>query len=266
MTTTTRSTLVEQHGHILVITLNRPEARNAVNRQTHLDVGGALERAQADPDIRVVIITGAGDKAFCAGADLVALARGEDLLPADPVQRAWGFAGFVSHPIGKPVIAAVNGFALGGGTEIALAADLVIAADTATFGLPEVKRGIYAGAGGAFRIIQQLPRKIGMEILLTGDPISAQRACAIGLVNQVVPPEQLMEAAFALAGRIAANAPLSVQASKCIALGIDAGHIAADDQHWDRTRREGDRVMASEDAREGPRAFAEKRVPVWKAR
>ena len=258
--------LVERRGHVLLITLNRPEARNAINRQTHIEVGTALETAEADADIRAVIITGAGDKAFCAGADLVALARGESVLPDDPAQRAWGFAGFVSHPIGKPVIAAVNGFALGGGTEIALAADLVVAADNAHFGLPEVKRGLCAAAGGAFRILQQLPRKLGLEIALTGDPISAQRALELGLINRVVPCDQLLPAAFELAERIAANAPLSVQATKRIALGIEAGRIDADDGHWARTQRENERLMASDDAREGPRAFAEKRAPVWRAR
>lgn len=258
--------LVEKQGHVMIVTMNRPEARNAVNRHTHLGIGLALEDAEADPQIRVVILTGAGDKAFCAGADLVAVSRGESLSPDDPKQAAWGFAGFVSHPISKPVIVAVNGFALGGGTEISLAADLVVAADTAFFGLPEVKRGIFAGAGGAFRITQQLPRKIGMEMLLTGERISAQRAYELGLVNKVVPFDQLMEAALELAQRIAVNAPLSVQASKRIAMGIDDGHVAADDEHWARASREGAVLMTSEDAKEGPLAFAEKREPVWKAR
>lgn len=257
--------LVEKRGHVMIVTMNRPEARNAVNRHTHMGIGLALEDAETDPEIRVVILTGAGDKAFCAGADLVAVSRGESLTPDDPKQAAWGFAGFVSHPISKPVIAAVNGFALGGGTEISLASDLVVAADTAFFGLPEVKRGIFAGAGGAFRIVQQLPLKIGMEMLLTGDRISAQRAFELGLVNKVVPFEQLMEAAMELAQRIVVNAPLSVQASKRMAMAIENGHMAADDEHWARARREGAALMQSQDAKEGPLAFAEKREPVWKA-
>jgi crotonobetainyl-CoA hydratase len=182
------------------------------------------------------------------------------------VQAAWGFAGIVSHPIGKPLIAAVNGTALGGGTEIALACDLVVAADTATFGLPEVKRGLIAAAGGAFRLAQQLPRKVAMEMLLTGDPIDAQRALALGLVNSVVPRAGLMEAALSLAARIAVNAPLSVQASKRIALGIVGGNIEAEAAFWQLNRSESTAVMRSEDAREGPRAFAEKRKPVWAAR
>ncbi len=261
-----KEVLVEKRGHIMVVTMNRPEARNAVNRHTHLGIGLALEDAEADPEIRVVILTGAGDKAFCAGADLVAVSRGESLSPDDPKQAAWGFAGFVAHPISKPVIAAVNGFALGGGTEISLASDLVVAADTAFFGLPEVKRGIFAGAGGAFRIVQQLPLKIGMEMLLTGDRITAQRAFELGLVNKVVPFDQLMDAALELAQRIVVNAPLSVQASKRMAMAIENGHMAADDEHWARAKREGAVLMNSEDAKEGPRAFAEKREPVWKAR
>ncbi|WP_210246842.1 enoyl-CoA hydratase-related protein [Devosia ginsengisoli] len=217
-------------------------------------------------EIRAVILTGAGDRAFCAGADLVAVSRGENLRPDDPAQQAWGFAGFVSHPISKPVIAAVNGFALGGGTEISLAADLIVAADSASFGLPEVKRGIYAGAGGTFRIVEQLPRKVGMELLLTGEPITAQRAKELGFVNVVVPLPELLDAALALAARITVNAPISVQASKRIALGIIDGRIPADNDAWARSAAEAKVVMASEDAKEGPRAFAEKRTPVWKGR
>ncbi|WP_369684734.1 enoyl-CoA hydratase-related protein [Devosia ginsengisoli] len=232
----------------------------------HIGVGTALEEAEHDPEIRAVILTGAGDRAFCAGADLVAVSRGENLRPDDPAQQAWGFAGFVSHPISKPVIVAVNGFALGGGTEISLAADLIVAADSASFGLPEVKRGIYAGAGGTFRIIEQLPKKIGMELLLTGEPITAQRARELGFVNVVVPLSELLDAALALAARITVNAPISVQASKRIALGIIDGRIPSDDDAWARSAAEARVVMASEDAKEGPRAFAEKRTPVWKGR
>ena len=261
--TENKAVLLERKGHVMIITMNRPEARNAVNVHTHLGIGNALEEAEADTDVWVVILTGAGDKAFCAGADLVAVSRGDRLEPEDPKQAAWGFAGFVRHPISKPVIAAVNGFALGGGTEISLAADLVVAADTANFGLPEVKRGIYAGAGGVFRIVQQLPEKVGMEMVLTGDHMTAQRAHELGFVNKVVPLENLMDAAMELAERIMVNAPLSVQVSKRIAMGIDDGHIAADDGDWDRTMREGKFIMKSADAKEGPLAFAQKRQPVW---
>jgi len=263
---TDTAVLTERQGHILIVTINRPEARNAVNAAVHAGIGTALEQAEHDPEIRVVIVTGAGDKSFCAGADLVALSRGESLAPDDPAQQAWGFGGFAAHPISKPVIGAVNGFAFGGGCELALMCDLVVAADHAQFALPEVKVGLFAAAGGAFRLAQQLPRKLAMEYMLTGDPIPAARAAAFGLVNHVVPLADLMPAAIALAEKIAANAPLSVQASKRVALGIDEGRIAADAPYWEHNTRERAVLMRSEDAREGPRAFAEKRKPVWKAR
>ena len=258
--------LVERRGHVMIVTINRPEARNAVNEAVWVGAGDALAEADRDVDVRVVVITGAGEQSFCAGADLKALSRGERIAPADPETLAWGFAGIVSHAISKPLIAAVNGTALGGGTEIALACDLAMAAEGASFGLPEVKRGILAGAGGAFRLARQLPGKIAMEMLLTGDPIDASRALELGLINAVVPRAGLIDAAVALAERIAVNAPLSVQASKRIALGIVDGRIASDDAAWAQTRKESATVMRSEDAREGPKAFAEKRAPVWKGR
>jgi len=257
---------VEVRGHVMIVTINRPEARNAVNRFVHEGVGDALEAADLDPDVRVVIITGAGDKSFCAGADLVALSRGEKLAPDDPVKAAWGFAGVVSHAISTPTIAAVNGFALGGGLEITLACDLAVAVDTAQFGLPEPKRGIFAAAGGVFRLPEQLPRKIAMEMILTGDPISAERALALGLINAVAPADRLIDTAMKLAERIAANAPLSVQASKRMAQGIIDGGVKREEEAWRQNRVEMKAVFASEDSREGPKAFAEKRIPVWKAR
>jgi len=258
--------VVERDGNVMVITLNRPEVRNAVNLQTHLGVGNALEEAEADADVWAVILTGAGDQAFCAGADLKAVSRGESLSPSDPAQAAWGFAGYVAHHISKPTIAAVNGFALGGGTEITLASDLAVASESAHFGLPEVKRGIYAGAGGVFRLPQQIPQKIAMELILTGDPITAQRALELGLINAVVPQAQVLDAALALAARITVNAPLSVQASKRVAKGMIDGGVAADESKWALSTSEGTRLMTTEDAKEGPLAFAEKRAPQWKAR
>jgi crotonobetainyl-CoA hydratase len=267
MTETTQpAVLVDKRGHIMLVTLNRPEARNACNQALWIGGGEALAEAERDPEIRVVIVTGAGDQSFCAGADLKAISRGEAILPEDPVQAAWGFAGIVTHHICKPIIAAVNGTALGGGTELALACDLVVAVEDASFGLPEVKRGLLAGAGGVFRLPRQIPQKIAMEFMLTGNPFTAQRALELGLVNRVVPREKLMEAAFELAEQIAANAPLSVQASKQAALGIDAGTIKAEATDWERSRRLSGMVMKSEDAREGPLAFAQKRAPQWKAR
>ncbi|QUM73430.1 enoyl-CoA hydratase-related protein [Sphingopyxis granuli] len=258
--------LTTRNGHILIVTINRPEARNAVNAAVHVGIGTALDEAESDPEIRVVIITGAGDKAFCAGADLVALSRGGALAPEDKAQQAWGFGGFAAHPISKPVIGAVNGFAFGGGCELALMCDLIVAAENAQFGLPEVKVGLFAAAGGAFRIVKQLPPKLAMEHLLTGDPFDAETALRHGFANRVVPLAELMPTAIALAEKIAGNAPLSVQASKRVALRMQDGQIAGDDAHWADNSRERKALMASEDAREGPRAFAEKRKPVWKAR
>jgi crotonobetainyl-CoA hydratase len=255
--------LVESRGNVMVITINRPEARNAVNAAVSIGVGDALDEAQHDPEVRAVVITGAGDKSFCAGADLKAISRRENLYHPD--HGEWGFAGYVHHFIDKPTIAAVNGTALGGGTELALASDLVVADKRAQFGLPEVKRGLIAAAGGVFRIVQQLPRKVGMELLLTGEPITASDAFEWGLINQVV-EGSVLEAALALAARVTVNAPLSVQASKRIASGVDEGVITDEETGWARTMNEMRDLIRSEDAKEGPLAFAEKREPVWKAR
>ncbi|OBB94391.1 enoyl-CoA hydratase [Mycobacterium sp. 852002-30065_SCH5024008] len=248
----------------MVITINRPEARNAVNGAVSIGVGDALDAAQHDPEVRAVVITGAGDKSFCAGADLKAISRRENLY--HPEHGEWGFAGYVRHFIDKPTIAAVNGTALGGGTELALASDLVVADERAKFGLPEVKRGLIAAAGGVFRIVQQLPRKVGMELLLTGEPIAASDAFEWGLINQVVEEGTVLEAALALAARVTVNAPLSVQASKRIAYGVDDGVVTDEEAGWQRTMKEMGVLLRSEDAKEGPLAFAEKREPVWKAR
>jgi crotonobetainyl-CoA hydratase len=258
--------LTERDGNVLLVTINRPESRNAVNLAVTIALGDVLEEAEYDSDIRAVIITGTGDKSFCAGADLKALARGEKLKADDPARAAWGFAGYVNHPISKPTIAAVNGFALGGGTEIALASDLVVAADTASFGLPEVKRGIMAGAGGLFRLPRQIPPKVALEMILTGDPLSADQALHWGLVNKVVPSSQLLPAAMELAERICDNAPLAVQASKRVACGIVGGTIDAESELWRLNDAEVAQVMSSDDAKEGPSAFAERRSPKWTSR
>lgn len=256
--------LVERRRNVMVITINRPEARNAVNGAVSGAVGDALDEAQRDPDVRAVVITGAGDTSFCAGADLKAIARRENIYHPDHAD--WGFAGYVHHFIDKPTIAAVNGTALGGGTELALASDLVVAHERAKFGLPEVKRGLIAAAGGVFRIVNQLPRKLAMELLLTGEPITAADAYDWGLINQVVREGSVLDAALTLAARVTVNAPLSVQASKRIAYGVDDGVITDEEAGWQRTTREMSSLIRSEDAREGPLAFAEKREPVWKAR
>ncbi len=257
--------LTESRGNTLIITINRPQARNAVNAAVSVGLGDALQQAHEDPQVWAVVITGAGDKSFCAGADLKAISRGENIF--HPQHPEWGFAGCVQHFIDKPVIAAVNGTALGGGSELALASDLVVAKSGARFGLPEVKRGLIAAAGGMFRIVDQLPRKIAMQLLLTGEPISAEEALRWGLINQVVPDgESVLEAAVALAERITLNAPLAVQASKRVAVGVDDGTITAEKDSWKRSNREMRVVFSSEDAMEGPLAFAQKRAPVWKAR
>lgn len=260
---TTPAALNERRGNVMLITINRPEARNAVNSAVSTAVGDALQQAQDDSEVRAVVITGAGES-FCAGADLKAIARRENLFHPDHAE--WGFAGYVRHYIDKPTIAAVNGTALGGGTELALASDLVIAEERAKFGLPEVKRGLIAAAGGVFRIVDHLPRKVAMELLFTGEPMSSADALKWGLINRVVPDGTAVEAALELAERITSNAPLAVWASKRVAMGVDDGVITGDEDGWSRTMREISTVLRSEDAKEGPLAFAEKRQPVWKAK
>ena len=268
MSESTPAVLTDLRGHVLLVTLNRPEARNAVNGELTQLLGEALQRADADPEIRVVVLTGAGDRTFCAGADLKAISRGESLNP--PGTESWGFAGLVNHPISKPVIAAVNATALGGGTELVLACDLAVAGESASFGLPEVRRGLMAAAGGLIRLPVQLPRKVAMHVILTGEPIDAETALRWGLVNEVVPDGRVLDAAMDLAETIAANAPLAVQASKRVALGLREADgeldLPAESDAWQANDGEMLQLMSSEDAIEGPMAFAEKRTPVWKAR
>ncbi len=256
--------LVERRDHVLVVTLNRPEARNAVNADVTLGLGNALAEAEADTEIRAVVLTGGPGETFCAGADLRAISRGESLNP--PGTEAWGFAGMVNHPVSVPIIAAVNGTALGGGTELVLASDLAVAADTARFGLPEVRRGLMAAAGGAFRLPRQMPHKVAMHLLLTGEPIDAATALRWGLINDVVPAGEVLTAALALAEVIAANAPLSVRATKRVALGIRDGRVDGEAAVWEANNAEMLTLMLSADAMEGPLAFAEKRPPRWQAR
>ncbi len=256
--------LTERTGNVLLITINRPKARNALDLDVAVRLADAFDAAEADPEIRCVVLTGAGDQAVSAGADLKALARGE--RPIAPGREHYGLAGFVRNPMSTPVIAAVNGAALGGGTELALAADLIVAADTATFGVPEVKRGLLAAAGGVFRLPEQLPRKIAMRLVLTGEPMGAEEALRWGLVNEVVPAADVVPTAMELAAVIAANAPLAVQASKRLALGIVDGDRPAEVGHWERSGEEMNRLFASADATEGMKAFAERRPPQWTAR
>jgi len=253
--------LVTREDHVLIITLNRPESLNAVNASVSAAAGDALQYAQEDPEVRVVVVTGSG-RGFCAGMDLKAYARGEDV--AAPQHPEWGFAGLTRHFIDKPLIAAVNGFALGGGCEIVLACDLAIASQAATFGLSEVKRGLFAGGGGVFRLPRVVPRRVAMEMILTGEAISADAALQNGLVNRVVAPEQLLDETLRIARAIAANGPLAVQASKRLVHETFRYGSDWDDEIWRLNDRAAERVLGTEDGREGARAFAERRAPVWK--
>lgn len=260
--------LYEANDGIAVITLNRPDALNAVNADLSSAVGEGIERAAADPAVRVVVITGTG-RAFCAGADLKALARKESVDAHGHPE--WGFAGIVQHWIDKPIVAAVNGFAMGGGTEIVMACDLVVAAEDAAFGLPEVKRGLIAAAGGVIRLQRQVPIRRALELALTGDPVGAATAAEWGLVNRVVPAERVLETALELAGRIAANAPLSLAHTKrtihrAFASGSDWDPAWTGEDPWQVNAEAMRVVFDSHDAIEGPRAFAEKREPQWEGR
>jgi len=252
----------QRRGHVLVITLDRPEARNAINLETATALAAAVELLNTDDDLRVGVLTGTGP-AFCAGQDLKALAAGEGIvLPEHP---EWGFAGFAHHPSAKPIVAAVNGFAFGGGFELALACDLIVASDAARFGLPEVTRGLIAGGGGIPRLAQKVPPNVAARIIYTGEPISAAEAERWGLVSEVVAPESLMDAALALADSIAAKAPLAIRASKRLLeeLAHESAYTAA---AGSAIAREFLAAAASEDAAEGIAAFAEKRDPVWRGR
>lgn len=256
--------LVENRDHVLILTINRPEARNAVDGDVWTLIGEALEQAQDDPDVRCIVLTGSGDLAFSAGLDLKALATGTLYIPE--ALAKYGFAGFVRHFTSKPTIAAVNGKALGGGTELALACDLIVACESAAFGLPEVKRGLIAAGGGVFRITEVVPQKIALEMLMTGEPMTAQEASRWGLVNRVVPDGTALEGALALAAQIAKNAPLAVQASKRLAYRLTDGEPAGEAAMWTANDAEIGALFGSADATEGPLAFAEKRDPVWQGR
>lgn len=250
---------VERRGNVAVITLNRPEARNAVNPEIASAMVAALDELEADDDVRVVVVTGTGD-VFCAGADLKVIASGRGGELADV---KGGFAGLVRRNYPKPLIAAVNGPALAGGTEIVLACDLAVASETATFGIPEVKRGLIAGAGGLLRLPWRVPMSIALELAMTGDPIDATRAAAVGLVNRVAPKERVLEEAVALAERIAENSPISVRCSR--QLLREAAQLS-EEEGWTRNNEYLAAAWASGDTVEGATAFAEKRKPVWKSR
>jgi enoyl-CoA hydratase/carnithine racemase len=252
--------LRERRGQVEILTLNRPEARNAVNGEVTSQMSAALDELVDDDDLRVIVLTGAGDRAFCAGMDLKAFASGS---AGSIGGSTGGFAGFVRRDIPVPVIAAVNGPALAGGFELVLACDLVVAAEHAVFGIPEVKRGLIAAGGGLVRLPKRLPMAMAMELALTGDPISATRAQELGLVNAVVPADRVLEEALAFAGRITENAPLSVRHSRL--LTKQAAEVT-EAEAWDLSDAATREVFTSADAREGPIAFAEKRAPNWQGR
>ena len=244
-------------AHVAVVTIDRPEARNAVNNAVAVALGAAVQRLEADPEIWCVVLTGAGDKVFSAGADLKEISAGRLHSLFTP---EGGFAGFVQAPRRKPWIAAVNGFALAGGCELALACDMIVASDDATFGLPEVTRGLVASAGGVYRLPRALPRALAMELIATGNRFEAARALQFGMINHVVPKARTLEFAVELAASIAANAPVAVRESLAIArLAYDTN-----DASLARLSSEAQiRVMLTDDFKEGPLAFVEKRAPRW---
>lgn len=253
-------TLQRLPGHVGLVTLNRPEARNAVNGAVAAALDDIVAETEADPDLWAMVITGAGGGTFCAGADLkeVAAGRGNDLFTA-----RGGFAGFVHAERTKPWIAAVNGKALAGGCEIVLACDLVVAAEDAAFGLPEVLRGLIAAAGGLYRLPRALPRNLALELIMTAEPLDARRAHAHGFVNRLAPAGRVVDEALDLAGRITRNAPIAVRESLRIARSADD---LGEDELRALSMAARERVAATEDFREGPRAFIEKRAPRWSGR
>ena len=249
----------ELQGRVAVLTLNRPEARNAVNGDVAKGMEAAIDRLEEDDEAWVAILTHNGP-VFSAGADLKAVNAGQ---VSELQTKRGGFAGFVQRQRTKPVIAAIDGPALAGGCEIALACDLIVASTQSRFGLPEVKRSLVAAAGGLFRLPRVLPRPVALEMIMTGDPIDAERAYQFGLVNDLCEPGQTMERAHALAARIIANAPLAVRKSREISLiAVDAD----DEVGWKLSGESMIDLAQTEDFWEGPKAFIEKRDPVWKGK
>lgn len=249
--------LVERRGAVQVITINRPEAKNALNAAVAKGVAAAVDELDASDELRVGVLTGAGGT-FSSGMDLKAFLRGER-----PSIEGRGLCGISMTPPRKPLIAAVEGWALAGGFELLLACDLVVAARTARFGVPEVKRSLVAGGGAALLLPRRMPFAIALELLLTGEPFSAERAADVGLVNRLTDEGGALEGALELASTIAANGPLAVAATKQIARATSDWTIA---EGWERQAEIIRPVFESEDAKEGARAFAEKRAPVWKGR
>ncbi|HTE61422.1 MAG TPA: crotonase/enoyl-CoA hydratase family protein [Solirubrobacteraceae bacterium] len=247
--------LVERRGPVLLLTINRPHVRNALDAAVSHAIAHALDELDARDELRVAVLTGAGGT-FSAGQDLKAFGRGELA-----VVEGRGLAGFGLAPPRKPLIAGVEGYAVGGGFEVALACDLIVAARDATFGIPEVKRGLLASGGALIRLPKRMPYHLAMELALTGAPIGAERAAALGVVSRVTEPGEALAAALTLAGEIAANGPLAVEGTK------EVLSLAAQLQEEDAWRRQGpinERVAGSDEAAEGARAFVEKREPAWR--
>jgi len=253
----TESVLVEDHGPVTVITLNRPEARNAIDASVAVALATAVDRLEAEPNLSVGILTGAGGT-FCAGFDLKAFLRGETAtIPGR------GFGGIAEMTRRKPLIAAVEGWALAGGWELVLSCDLVVASEAAQFGLPEAKRGLVAAGGGLVRLPRRMPSMIAMEIALTGAPLSALRASQHGLINRLCPAGDALATALELAQEIAANAPLALQAARDI---ISLAQDGSEAEAFERQRQIVKPIFASDDAKEGALAFKEKRAPRWSGR
>ena len=246
----------ERRGRVGILTLNRPEARNAVSDEVSRAIEAALDEFEADDEVWAVVITGTGPT-FCAGADLKMVAQGRGMEIAT---KRGGFGGIVTRDFPKPLIAAVNGPALAGGFEIVLACDLVVAAEDAKFGLPEVKRGLFAAAGGPMRLAKRVPLALATEIVVTGEPIDAHRAYSVGLVNRLVPRDQVLDEALALAAGIAENSPTAVK--NALRMVREAGDLS-DAEAWKRSGELALEVFSSGDAIEGATAFAEKRAPKW---
>jgi enoyl-CoA hydratase len=249
--------VTERRGLVQILRLNRPEARNALNPELIAGLGLALIAAEEDEGTRAVVLTGTGERAFCSGMDLRAFAAGGGGAEADPKGMA-AFFRFTKGEIGVPVIGAAQATAVAGGFELLLGCDVVVASDAATFGLPEVKRGLFAAGGGVF-ISARIPLALALELTLTGDLIDAHRAAALGLINQVVPAEQVVDAAVALAERIAANGPLAIKATRQMvwAAAGDLAGARALATEWQP------KVFGSNDAKEGATAFIERRDPAW---
>ena len=260
----TDAVLYRTEGNIAFITLNRPEARNAINGDVAQGMANAVAQMEADPEVRVGILlantAGQERPVFCAGADLKALNSGN---AAALNTKEGGFGGFVYLERRKPIIAAVDGLATAGGCELVLATDLVVASTRSSFGLAEVKRNLIAGAGGLFRLPRAIGRAAAMEIILTGDPLGAQRAYDLGMVNRLVDSDAVVTTAVELAGKIAASAPLAVWASRRVVL---ASAYASDDALIAMTNEEFGAILQSEDTKEGLTAFIEKRPPRWQGR